>query len=68
MNSRGTSCSFWRLSPWKGKRTKVRGSEAVAPALLNYPHPPLSLAKGEATHVYAAVSIAPIVGIHTSQD
>jgi hypothetical protein len=49
-------------------RTKVRDSEAAAPALLNYPHPPLSLPKGEATDIRAAVSIGPIVRIHTSQD
>jgi len=68
MSSRYISCSFSRLSPWQGERTKVRGSEAAAPALLNYPRPPLSLAKGEATDIRAAVSIGPIVRIHTSQD
>src|SRR5437667_12048689 len=39
MRSRCVSCSFSRLSPWQGERTKVRGSEAAAPALLNYPPP-----------------------------
>ncbi len=66
MSSRYICCSFSRLSPWQGERTKARGPEAAAPALLNYP--PLSLAKGEATDIRAAVSIGAIVRIHTSQD
>ena len=68
MSSRYISGSFSRLSSWQAERIKVKDSEAAAAALLNCPHPPLSLPKGDATDIRAAVFIGPIVRIDTSQD
>src|SRR5438034_268937 len=39
MNSQCGCYSFSRLSPCRGERTKVRGSEPAALTLLNDPHP-----------------------------
>jgi hypothetical protein len=68
MSSHYISCSFSRLCSWQWEKTKVTDSEAATPALLNYPRPSPSLAKGEATDIRAAVSIGPIIRIRSSQD